>query len=178
MLVGYARISTTEQHLDLQRDALTQASCGRLFTDTASGVKAEPPVLAEALHYPRAGDMLAVWKLDWIGRSLRDLMEIVTALEQRGIGFKSLRERMDTTTPGGKLMFHVFADVAEFKRGVSCSRSQAQGSRPRELSRRGVELAVTMLGDPNNRIDDIWATVGISRATLYQYATAVKRATT
>jgi len=188
MLVGYARVSTIEQNLDLQRDAHTQAGCRRIFTDTASGVKVERPGLAQALNYVREGDVLAVWKLDRLGRSLKDLLEIVTALEQRGIGFKSLQESMDTTTPGGKLIFHVFAALAEFERGVIRERTHAglnaarargrHGGRPRKLSRKGVELAVTMLGDPNNRIHDICATVGISRATLYRYAKAAKGAAT
>jgi DNA invertase Pin-like site-specific DNA recombinase len=187
MLVGYARVSTTEQHLDLQRDALTHAGCGRVFTDTASGAKMERPGLAKALSYLRDGDVLAVWKLDRLGRSLKDLLEIVTALEQRGIGFKSLQESIDTTAPGGKLIFHVFAALAEFERGVIRERTQAgltaarargrHGGRPRKLSRKGAELAVTMLADPKNRIDDICAMVGISRATLYRYAKAAKGAT-
>ena len=101
MLVGYARVSTTDQHLDLQRNALTQAGCGRLFTDTASGAAAEHPGLVEALNYLREWNVLAVWKLDRLGRSLKDLLEIVTALEQRSIGFKSLQKRMATITPGG-----------------------------------------------------------------------------
>ena len=139
------------------------------------------------MHYLRARDVLAVWKLDRLGRSLKDLIEIVTVLEHRGIGFKSLQESMDTTTPGGKLIFHVFAALAEFERGVIRECTQAgltaararghNGGRPRKLSRKGVELAVTMLRDPNNRIDDICATVGISRATLYRYAKAAKGAT-
>jgi DNA invertase Pin-like site-specific DNA recombinase len=187
MLVGYARVSTTEQNLDLQRDALAQAGCGRIFTDTASGSTAERPGLAGALNYVREGDVLAVWKLDRLGRSLKDLIEIVTALAHRGIGFKSLQESMDTTTPGGKLIFHVFAALAEFERGVIRERTQAgltaarsrgrNGGRPRKLSRKGVELAVSMLQDPRNRINDICATVGISCTTLYRYAEAAKRAT-
>jgi DNA invertase Pin-like site-specific DNA recombinase len=176
MLVGYARVSTTEHHLDLQRDALTQAGCGRLFIGTASGAKAERPGLAQALNYLREGDVLAVWKLDRLGRSLKDLLEIVTAPEQRGIGFKSLQESMDTTTPGGKLIFHVFATLAEFERGVIRERTHAglkaarargrHGGRRYKLPQKGKELAITMLADPKNRIDDICATVGISRATL------------
>jgi DNA invertase Pin-like site-specific DNA recombinase len=187
MLIGYARVSTTEQNLDLQRDALTQAGCRRVFTDTISGAKTERPGLTEALSYIREGDVLAVWKLDRLGRSLKDLIEIVTVLEQRGIGFKSLQESMDTTTPGGKLIFHVFAALAEFERGVIRERTHAglkaarargrNGGRPRKLSRKSAELALTMLGDPNNRIDDICATVGISRATLYRYAKTAKGAT-
>ena len=184
MLVGYARVSTADQHLDLQRDTLTQDGSGRIFTDTASGAKAERPGLAQALNYLREGDMVAVWKLDRLGRSLKDLLEIVTALEQRGIGFKSLQESMDTTTPGGKLVFHVFAAVAEFERGVIRQRTNAglkaarargrNDGRPRKLFRKGVELAVTMLRDPNNCIDDMCATVGISRATRYGYAKAAR----
>jgi DNA invertase Pin-like site-specific DNA recombinase len=92
MLVGYARVSTTDQHLDLQSDALTQAGCRHIFTDTTSGAKAERPGLTQALNYLRGGDVLAVWKLDRLGRSLKDLLEIVTALEQRGIGFKACRK--------------------------------------------------------------------------------------
>jgi DNA invertase Pin-like site-specific DNA recombinase len=140
------------------------------------------------LNYLREGDVLTMWKLDRLGRSLRDLLEIVTALEQRGIGFKSLQESMDTTTPGGKLIFHVFAALADFERCVIRERTHAglnaararglNGGRPRKLSRKGVELAVTMLRDRNNRIDDICATVGISRATLYRYAKAAKGAAT
>lgn len=140
MLVGYARVSTTEQHLDLQRDALTQASCGRILTDTASGAKAERPGLGEALDYVRAGDVLTVWKLDRLGRSLKDLIEIVTALEQRGIGFKSLQESMDTTTPGGKLIFHMFAALAEFERGVIRERTHAGLTAARARAPRGPPL--------------------------------------
>ena len=181
MPVGYARISTTEQHMDLQHDALTQAGCGHVFTDTDSGAKAERRGLAAALNYAREGDVLAVWKLDRLGRSLKDLLEIVTGLEYRGLGFKSLQESMDTTTPGGKLIFHVFAALAEFERGVIRERTQAGLNAPRARGAtvadrasclEGVELAVTMLRDPNHRIDDMCATVGRSRATLYRYAKA------
>src|SRR5215510_245454 len=118
MLVGYAHVSTTEQHLDLQQDALSQAGCGRIFIDTASGAKTERPGLAAALNFACEGDVLAVWKLDRLRRSLKNLLEIVTILERRGIGFKGLQESMDTTTPGGKLIVHVFAALAEFERGV------------------------------------------------------------
>jgi DNA invertase Pin-like site-specific DNA recombinase len=158
------------------------------FTDTASGAKAERPGMAEALNDLRDGDVLAVWKLDRLGRSLKDLLEIVTALAQRGIAFMSLQERMDITTPGGNLIVHVFAALAEYERGVIRECTQAKlnaarargrnGGRPRQLSRKGVALAVTMLQDPTNRIDNMCATVGISRARLYRYAKAAKGATT
>jgi len=108
MLVGYARVSTSEQNLDLQRHALQQAGCDRLFTDVASGVQTERPGLAEALAFLRAGDSLVVWKLDRLGRSLKDLIENVTTLQTRQIGLRSLQEHIDTTTSGGKLIFHVF----------------------------------------------------------------------
>jgi DNA invertase Pin-like site-specific DNA recombinase len=137
MLVGYARVSTTEQHLDLKRDALGQAGCGRVFTDAATGAMAERPGLAQAFNYLRAGDVLAVWKLDRMGRSLKDLIEIATILEHRGIGFKSLQESMDTTTPGGKLIFHVFAALAEFERGVIRERTQAGLTAARARGRNG-----------------------------------------
>src|SRR5918912_1536126 len=108
MDVGYARVSTGEQTLDLKLDALIRAGCAKVFTETASGAKADRPVLAEALAYLRAGDTLVVWRLDRLGRSLRHLIEVVTALRDRGVGFRSLTEQVDTTTPGGKLVFHVF----------------------------------------------------------------------
>jgi DNA invertase Pin-like site-specific DNA recombinase len=186
MLVGYARVSSTDQHLHLQQDALSQAGCGRIFTDTISGAKAERPGLAAALSYLREGDVLAVWRLDRLGRSLQDLLALVTTLERRGIGLKSLQEHMDTTTPGGRLILHVFAALAEFERALIRERTQAglnaarargrHGGRPRKLNQKGAALAVSMLREPTNRVDDICATVGISRSTLYRYARAVNRA--
>ena len=109
MLVGYARVSTTDQNLDLQRDALKAAGCDRIFTDTASGAKTERPGLTQLLKECRQGDTLVVWKLDRLGRSLPHLVETVRELEAQGIGFKSLQENIDTTTSGGKLIFHIFA---------------------------------------------------------------------
>src|SRR5438046_6299352 len=108
MLVGYARISTTEQNLDLQKDALQSAGCSKLFTETASGAKLERPALRQAFEYVRAGDVLVVWKLDRLGRSLKQLIETVTELQERGIEFKSLTENIDTTTSAGNLIFHLF----------------------------------------------------------------------
>ena len=112
MLVGYARVSTTDQHLDLQHDALKQARCEKTFEDTMSGAKAERPGLQHALAYLREGDTLMVWKLDRLGRSLRDLITIVADLETRGIGFKSLQESIDTTTPGGRVLRKNFIFLA------------------------------------------------------------------
>ena len=113
MLVGYARVSTAEQSLALQQDALTAAGCERLFTDVASGAAAERDGLTAALAYVRAGDTLVVWRLDRLGRSLKQLIERVTALDTAGVGFRSLTEAIDTTTSGGKLVFHLFGALAE-----------------------------------------------------------------
>jgi DNA invertase Pin-like site-specific DNA recombinase len=112
MLIGYARVSTADQTLALQRDALTTAGCERLFTDTASGAKAERVGLAEAIAYAREGDVLVVWRLDRLGRSLKHLIETITALAERKVGFKSITENIDTTTSGGKLIFHIFGALA------------------------------------------------------------------
>src|SRR5215208_6631181 len=125
MLLGYARISTHDQTLALQQDALNQAGCDRVFTDTASGATAERHGLEEALSHVRRGDTLVVWKLDRLGRSLPHLIETIARLQARGIGFKSLTEQLDTTTSGGKLVFHVFAALAEFERDVIRERTQA-----------------------------------------------------
>ena len=118
MLIGYARVSTSDQTLDLQKDALEKAGCSKIFTDTASGAKAERIGLDEALNYVRSGDTLVVWKLDRLGRSLPHLIETITGLNNRGIGFKSITEAIDTTTSGGKLIFHIFGALAEFERDI------------------------------------------------------------
>ena len=112
MLIGYARVSTTDQTLDLQLDALRKAGCTRLFTDTASGAASERPGLAEAFSHLRDGDILVVWRLDRLGRSLRHLIETVRTLEAQDVGFRSLTEHIDTTTSGGKLVFHIFGALA------------------------------------------------------------------
>jgi DNA invertase Pin-like site-specific DNA recombinase len=124
-LLGYARVSTTDQHPDLQVDALTQAGCYRVFTDCASGARTDRPQLTAVLDQLRPGDTLLVWKLDRLGRSLRHLVDTVTELADRGVGFRSLQESIDTTTPGGKLVFHVFAALAEFERDLVRERTTA-----------------------------------------------------
>jgi len=116
MLVGYARVSTIEQTLDLQQDALRQAGCEQVFTDHISGAKSEWPGLTQALEFGRSGDILVVWKLDRLGRSLHHLIEMVSELQKRNVGFRSLTENIDTTSPGGKLIFHIFGSRAEFER--------------------------------------------------------------
>ncbi len=112
MLIGYARVSTQDQTLDLQTDALKHAGCERIFTDMTSGAKSERPGLQEAMNHLRAGDTLVVWRLDRLGRTLKHLIATITDLSDKGIGFKSLQESMDTTTSGGKLVFHIFGALA------------------------------------------------------------------
>src|SRR3954471_18245299 len=136
MEIGYARVSTGEQTLALQLDALAPR-CGRVFEETASGAKAERAVLKEALAYARPGDTLIVWRLDRLGRSLQHLIETVKALEARGIGFKSLTESIDTTTSGGKLVFHIFGALAEFERDLIRERTNAGLEAARARGRKG-----------------------------------------
>ncbi len=125
MEIGYARVSTLVQTLDLQTDALARTDCGRIFTDTVSGAKADRKGLTEALSHLRPGDILVVWRLDRLGRSLPHLIQLVEDLKARGIGFKSLTENIDTTTSAGQLIFHLFGALAEFERDLIRERTQA-----------------------------------------------------
>jgi DNA invertase Pin-like site-specific DNA recombinase len=178
MLVGYARVSTDDQELALQRDALAAAGCERIFTDTMSGAKAERPGLAEALDFVRSNDTLVVWRLDRLGRSLTNLIELMTTLAERGVGFRSLSEQIDTTTSGGKLVFHIFGALAEFERelirertraGLAAARARGrQGGRPRKLSPRQVAIAQALYKEGTHSINDICQTLGVSRATFYR----------
>jgi DNA invertase Pin-like site-specific DNA recombinase len=124
-LIGYARVSTAEQDTALQTDALQKAGCERIFDDTVSGAKADRPGLASALAYLRDGDVLMVWRLDRLGRSLAHLIEAVAALESRGIGFRSLTEAIDSTTSSGRLIFHVFGALGQFERDLIRERTRA-----------------------------------------------------
>jgi DNA invertase Pin-like site-specific DNA recombinase len=178
MLIGYARVSTHEQTLNLQQDALTKAGCNKIFTDTASGSKAERKGLEEALNYVRSSDTLVVWRLDRLGRSLPHLIATMTGLEERGIGFKSLTENIDTTTSGGKLIFHIFGALAEFERNLIRERTQAgltaarargkKGGRPTALTPRQRSIA-RELYEKHHPIAEICRTLKISKATLYRY---------
>jgi DNA invertase Pin-like site-specific DNA recombinase len=179
MLIGYARVSTADQTLALQQDALKAAGCTKIFTDTASGASAERQGLDEALDYVRRGDTLVVWRLDRLGRSLKHLIETITALDTRGIGFRSVTEAIDTTTSGGKLIFHIFGALAEFERdiirertnaGLSAARARGRrGGRPKALSPRKIQMAQKLLADKTLPITEICRTLGISRMTLYRY---------
>jgi DNA invertase Pin-like site-specific DNA recombinase len=185
MLIGYARVSTHDQTLNLQQDALTKASCSELFTDTASGAKAERKGLAEALNYVRQGDTLVVWRLDRLGRSLKDLIATMTMLEGRGIGFKSLTENIDTTTSGGKLIFHIFGALAEFERNLIRERTTAglmaarvrgrRGGRPKALTARQLSIARSLYEDSKTSILEICRTLKISKATFYRYVKPKER---
>ena len=179
MLVGYARVSTTDQSPALQRDALEAAGCGRIFEETASGAKCDRPQLQAALDWMREGDTLVVWRLDRLARSTRQLIETVEDLGGRGIGFRSLTEAIDTTTPGGRLVFHVFGALAEFERSLIVERTRAGldaakargrvGGRPAALDDNAVAVAGALLRDPSIPIREVARRVGVSRATLYSY---------
>src|ERR687896_624751 len=181
MLIGYARVSTHDQTLALQQDALQKAGCSKLFTDTASGAKTERKGLEQALSYVRKGDTLVVWRLDRLGRSLPHLIATMTDLEERGIGFKSLTENIDTTTSGGTLIFHIFGALAEFERNLIRERTQAgltaarargkKGGRPKVITIQKRSIAKELY-DSGHPIADICKTLKISRATLYR---ALKR---
>lgn len=179
MKVGYARVSTVEQKLDLQIDALKKAGCEKIFTDKASGVRSDRKGLDDALEYCRSGDSLVVWKLDRFGRSLRHLISSVNALHEKGVGFISIQESVDTTTSGGKLVFHIFGALAEFERelirertnaGLEAARSRGkQGGRPKKLSPSKIIMAKKMMKDKSNQVKDICESLGISKTTLYRY---------
>jgi DNA invertase Pin-like site-specific DNA recombinase len=179
MLIGYARVSTTDQNLDLQNDALKAAGCERLFTDTASGARAERPGLTQALRECRTGDTLVVWKLDRLGRSLPHLVETVGNLASRDVGFKSLQESIDTTTSSGKLIFNIFASLAEFERDIIRERTNAglaaarargrKGGRPRSVDAKKVKAALSLRNDKTHTIKEICDTLKISRNTYYKY---------
>jgi DNA invertase Pin-like site-specific DNA recombinase len=168
-----------EQILDLQHDALTKAGCARIFTDTASGAQTERKGLIEALSYARESDTIVVWKLDRLGRSLKDLIERIRELNGRKIGFKSLTENIDTTTSGGKLIFHIFGALAEFERdiirertnaGLAAARARGKlGGRPPALSPEKIKLARKLYADTSTSVAEICKMLGISRHTLRRY---------
>lgn len=137
MLIGYARVSTDDQHLDLQRDALKQAGCERYFEDTASGAKAERSGLMDMLTTLRRGDTVVIWRLDRLGRSLKNLIQLVDRLEAAEVGLRSLQENIDTTSSGGRLVFHLFGALAEFERNLIKERTQAGLSAARARGRKG-----------------------------------------
>ncbi|MEU6593271.1 recombinase family protein [Streptomyces sp. NPDC046881] len=177
--VGYARVSTKGQLLDRQIAALNAADCVRVFADKKSGKNAEREELWKCLDYLRPGDTLVVPSLDRLGRSIQDLISIVSALRKRGVGFQSLHEALDTTTPGGRLVFHVFAALAEFIRelivqgtheGLAAARARGERiGRPPAMTEEQIRHARALLAQPENTITSIAKLLGVSRTTLYKY---------
>jgi DNA invertase Pin-like site-specific DNA recombinase len=179
MKIGYARVSTDDQNLDLQRDALQQAGCSVIYEETASGKNAARPELEQCRKALRPGDTLVVWRLDRLGRSLHDLVQIVSELEQKGIGFESITERIETTSAAGKLVFHVFAALAEFERNLIRERTRAglaaarargrKGGRKPKLDNQQVREIRALLRDPEIKVSEVARRYGVSRTTLYKY---------
>lgn len=179
MLIGYARVSTEDQNTALQRDALTDAGCERLFEETASGSRIDRVQLLAALEFARPGDTIVVWKLDRLARSLSQLIQTVEGLEARGIGMRSLTETIDSTTAGGKLIFHIFGALAEFERGVIRERTREGllaarkrgriGGRPSALSDQDIAVARTLLADASIPVTEIARRLGVSPATFYRH---------
>jgi DNA invertase Pin-like site-specific DNA recombinase len=179
MNVGYARVSTGEQKMDLQLDALEEAGCEKIYTDELSGATSDRPGLQEAIDYVRPGDTLIVWRLDRFGRSLKDLVTKVERLREKDVGFKSLKENIDTTSSAGKLQFHIFSALAEFERDLNRERTMAGlraarargrvGGRPRALSEEELPQVQTLMENPDISTRQICERFEISKATLYRY---------
>jgi DNA invertase Pin-like site-specific DNA recombinase len=186
MLIGYARVSTEEQNLDLQTDALKKAGCERVFADKVSGAKSERKGLNAALEMLRPGDVLMVWRLDRLGRSLKHLIELIGELEQNGVGFRSLTENIDTTTTGGKLVFHLFGALAEFEKNLIRERTKAglvaarargrKGGRKPVMDEKKIRQAQALMVDSQNTITDICKTLGVGRTSFYKYVKSSKKA--
>jgi DNA invertase Pin-like site-specific DNA recombinase len=184
MKIGYARVSTDDQLLDLQMDALEAAGCEKIYKEQASGKSANRQELENCLKAMRSGDVLTVWRLDRLGRSLADLIKIVSMLEGQGIGFESLTEKIDTTSPTGKLIFHLFGALAEFERnlirertnaGLKAARARGKvGGRPKSLSAKDREMVAILMADRKNNVGDIATRFGVSRATLYRLSVVGK----
>lgn len=176
--IGYARVSTEDQHLDLQRDALQLAGCHVIYEDAASGKNAIRPELEQCRKALRAGDTLVVWRLDRLGRSLHDLVQIVVDLERSGISFESVTEKIETGSAAGKLVFHVFAALAEFERnlirerthaGLAAARARGRaGGRKPKLGEKQVREIKALLRDPAIQVADVARRYGVSRTTLYK----------
>jgi len=176
VIIGYARVSTADQDTSLQLDALKNACVERVYQESRSGASKERPELTKCLDVMRAGDTLVVWRLDRLGRSLKDLVEIISDLEGKGIGFRSLTEAIDTTNAGGKLVFHIFAALSEFERSLIQERTRAglaaarargrKGGRPRALSKDQTKKARAMLSDPLITKTEVAKHFGVTRMTL------------
>jgi DNA invertase Pin-like site-specific DNA recombinase len=184
LLIGYARISQDTQSIDLQIDSLTAARCEKIFSDTMSGSRHDRPGLTQALEFARSGDSICVWRLDRLGRSLSHLIQLMQDLDSRGIGFRSLTEAIDTTTPGGRLTYNLFASLAEFERSVLRERTRAGlqaarqrgrlGGRPRSLTAEKLDAARRLL-EAGTPARDVATALAVSTATLYRHFPAAQR---
>ncbi len=180
MLIGYGRVSTQDQNLDLQIDALKKAGCEDryIYTDMASGAKSERMGLNQMLGYLRRGDTVVVWKLDRLARSLKHLIELIADFEKRGIGFRSLQENIDTKTASGKLFLHIFGALAEFERELIRERTLAglkaaaqrgrKGGRPKAMNPQKIEQARALYREKSIPVMEICKTLGVSKGTLYR----------
>lgn len=179
MLIGYARVSTLDQNPALQIDALQAAGCERVFVEQASGAQRDRPELARALDIARSGDTLIVWRLDRLARSLKQLIETVEGLDDRGVKFRSLTEAIDTTTSGGRLVFQIFGALAEFERALIRERTSAglaaarargrRGGRPPALTAQDIKAAKAMMTDPEITMDQVAEKMGVASSTLYRH---------
>lgn len=179
MKIGYARVSTADQHLRMQEDLLRNAGREEIYHDIASGIKTERPGLEDALAYLRKNDTLVVWRLDRLGRSVQHLIQTIKELNNRNIGFQSLQENIDTTTSGGKLIFHIFSALAEFERDLIQERTNAglkaarirgkMGGRPPLLDNRQINRMLEMYDEQKNTVAEICKIYDISRPTFYNY---------
>lgn len=179
MLVGYARVSTLEQSLNLQVEALKKTGCDQIYEEVVSGVKAERKILNEALSYLRPGDTLVVWRLDRLGRSLKQLIELINMLKEKKVGFKSIVEAVDTTTPTGQFFFHITGAFAEFERNLIRERTMAglasarargrKGGRPRALDQETFQMALVLYNEKNITVSDICKRFNVSKRTFYRY---------
>ena len=179
MLIGYVRVSTSDQNLDLQMDALNSAGCDKIHKDIASGAKDDRVGLSEVLNYICKGNTLIVCKLDRLGRSLRHLIDTINQINDQRCYFRSLQENIDTSTSGGKLIFHIFGALAEFERDIIRDRTTAGlaaaskrdriGGRPKKLNDKKIALAKSLLADVTNSFNEICEMLKVSKATLYRY---------
>ncbi|EMB15072.1 recombinase family protein [Rhodopirellula europaea] len=179
MQIGYARVSTHDQNLDLQRDALEKAGCERVIVDVASGARQDRSGIEQLREQLRPGDVVVVWRLDRLGRSLKHLISLVEEFETLGVGFRSLTEAIDTTTPGGKLFFHIVGALAEFERNIISERTKAGlsaarvrgrlGGRPKKLSEQKQKLLQQLYVSKQHSLREICELMGVSKTTLYAY---------
>jgi DNA invertase Pin-like site-specific DNA recombinase len=184
--IGYARVSTVDQNLALQQDALREAGCQKIFIEQISGAVTDRPALREALEYARSGDTLIVWKLDRLARSMKQLIETIERLRVCGIGFRSVTEAIETTTAQGVLVFHMFSALAEFERALIRERTRAGlaaakragriGGRPPKMTEDDLSIAKTLLANSDITVADVADRLGVSPATLYRYLPAARTA--